>query len=136
VVTPIIIAKLDDRGTRSRRDDRLLRGATFRIVFDDGDARYEPAGDRTVFEGVATRGWLAFRPREVGGYWIVEVTAPPGYGSSDPVRVTIVGGRQPRCLHDDGRVRCSAEEEESNGYLVVAITDTPMALPRTDAAGR
>jgi hypothetical protein len=137
VVAPILIAKLDDRGTRTRGDDRLLRSATFRILFDDGDQRYEPQDDRAVFEGVARRGWLAFLPQEAGGYWIVEVTAPSGYQPSQPIRVTIALGRQPRCLHDGGRVICSSEDEpESNGYLVVAIRNSPVGLPPTDERGR
>ena len=50
---PIIVAKVNDQGTDTPRDDSLLRGAAFAIHADDGDRTYEPESDELVWDGTA-----------------------------------------------------------------------------------
>ncbi len=82
------MAKVDDRGTATFRDDRLLRGASFAIRVDDGDGRYDAGSDEVVWDGTADSGFLVFPAPPEGDYWIVETDAPTGFDTASPILVT------------------------------------------------
>ena len=135
--TPIIIAKVDDRGTRTVKDDRLLAGATFRVARDDGDGQFEAATDVEVFSGVATNGFLVFRTPEVGDYWVIEVDAPSGY-ELDHARLLsypITSGDED-CVVFNGHQTCVQDDDATGGFLMLVIADTPAELPPTDTSTR
>ncbi|MET0773230.1 MAG: hypothetical protein ABWZ82_09110, partial [Candidatus Limnocylindrales bacterium] len=135
VPAPIIIAKVDTKGTSDRSDDRLLAGARFEIRADDGDGEFETNGDDAlVFEGVATRGFLAFNSPPEGVHWVVEVDAPPGYYRARPVEVHYIPEEAiDNCVQIGNRKRCKPDDDGSGGVLLVVIQDSPVDLPRTDS---
>ena len=99
VAAPIVVTKVDDKGTSSRKDDRLLAGAHFEIRLDDGDGKFEPkTDDALVFEGVAQHGYLVFETPPQGINWIIEVDAPSGYDTAKPVQVRYPATWKPRTV--------------------------------------
>jgi hypothetical protein len=134
VPAPIVIAKVDDKGTRTPGDDSLLRGASFAIHVDDGDGRYEAESDEVVWEGTADTGFLVVPAAPEGDYWIVETDAPTGFRTAAPILVEHVITSEPRnCVAVGERRTCVPDEDQSGGYLLVFVRDTPADLPPTDA---
>jgi hypothetical protein len=135
---PLIVAKVDNRGTRGYRDDRLLPGAAFRVYQDDGDGRYDPQVDTLAFDGIAETGFLVFREPVPGSYWVVEVDAPSGYEIARPRIVRYPGDSAPAdCVGAPGaNVRCEAAADGEPGFLLLVIPDRPAGLPPTDTGGR
>ena len=127
------MAKVDDRGTATLRDDRLLRGASFAIRVDDGDGRYDPVTDKVVAQGTADSGFLVFRAPPEGDYWIVETDAPSGFETAAPVLVSHDPTDEHRnCVTQGGHRTCVRDEDQSGGFLLVFVRDTPAGLPPTD----
>jgi hypothetical protein len=135
---PLIVAKVDNRGTRAYSDDRLLPGATFRIYQDDGDGKYERDTDILAFDGVAEHGFLVFKQPTPGRYWVIEVDAPSGYELSRPRLIAYPGGtRAAECVAaPGGRLRCEAAAAGHPGFVMLVVPDRPAGLPPTDAVGR
>ena len=72
--------KVDDQGTKTTSDDRIVRGATFQFLADDGDGRYEPDGDDAPVLATieAPKGFAVYTPSGPGDYWVVEAAPPEG----------------------------------------------------------
>jgi hypothetical protein len=131
---PIIVTKVDNQGTATRSDDRLLPGARFEIRKDDGDGKFEKT-DKLVFQGVADRGFLVFKSPPEGVNWVLEVDAPPGYDTAKPVLVRYSPSETENCVQIANKQRCRRDDDGSGGVLLVVIPDSPVELPRTDTAG-
>jgi hypothetical protein len=134
---PLIIAKVDSKGTREYGDDTLLPGATFRIYKDDGDGRYDPDSDIVVFDGVAKNGFLVFEDPEPAQYWVIEIDAPTGYELARPRIVRYEGdeGAPADCIAaPGGRLRCQAAAAGRPGFVMLVVPDRPAGLPPTDMA--
>ncbi|MET0771592.1 MAG: PT domain-containing protein [Candidatus Limnocylindrales bacterium] len=131
---PIIIAKVNDHGTGSPRDDSLLRGAAFAIHADDGDGIFEAESDGVIWDGTATSGYLVFPAAPEGAYWVVETDAPTGFDTASPTLIhheLTVESRD--CLVVRERQSCMPDDDGSGGFLLVYVHDSPVDLPRTDA---
>ena len=127
------MAKVDDGGTATFRDDRLLRGASFAIRVDDGDGRYDAATDDVVGEGTAESGFLVFPAPPEGDYWIVETDAPSGFETASPVLVSHdLTDEHRNCVTQRGERTCVRDDDQSGGFLLVFVRDTPAGLPPTD----
>ena len=87
IPAPIIVAKVNDKGTGSPRDDSLLRGAAFAIHADDGDGIFEAGSDGVVWDGTADSGFLVFPAAPEGDYWVIETDAPTGFHTAPPTLV-------------------------------------------------
>ena len=132
---PIIIAKVNTKGTNGLSDDRLLPNAEFEMRLDDGDGRYEPDEDQVVHQAVATRGFLVLRSPPEGDYWVVEVDAPSGFELAKPMLARyptdVVAGN---CIQYGEIQRCLPDDDASGGILLVVVPDAPVEdLPRTDS---
>jgi hypothetical protein len=139
VPAPVIVAKINTKGTEPIRDDRLLRGAHFVIRTDDGDGEYEPDdGDEVVFDGVAQYGFLVFQEPPAGDYWLSELDAPTGFERAGRPTFVTVEPRNPtaNCFQVGTRVRCLPDEDQSGGFLVVVVPNVPAELPPTDTGSR
>jgi hypothetical protein len=123
---PIIVGKVNDQGTADPNDDRIVAGATFEFRRDDGDGTYEPVGDDApvLAEIDATSGFAVFMPSEPGDYWVTESTAPPGLSVADPILVHYTGSPE-NCGLTRGVLECVPDDDQSGGFLVVAVTDSP-----------
>ncbi len=132
---------MDDHGTPDPGDDRIVPGATFQFRQDDGDGIYEPEGDDAPVLATidATYGFAVFRPSEPGDYWVTESTAPPGLGTADPMLVHYTASAE-NCSLFDRVTRCAPDEDQSGGFLIVVVVDSPLGgtgaevtSPPTDA---
>ena len=142
---PLIIAKVNDQGTPQLSDDRIVGGARFEVRQDDGDGTYEPAADDApvLADLEATHGFAVFTPPGSGDYWVTEAEAPPGLEIAPPQLVTYTIPAAPRnCGIQLGRTTCVPDEDQSGGYVILAVMDSPIGgiapatadptLPRTD----
>jgi hypothetical protein len=123
---PIIVAKVNDQGTQETSDDRIVPGAVFEFRLDDGDGAYEPVGDDApvLAEIEATDGFAVFTPSETGRYWVTESTAPPGLDVADPILVEYTASAQ-NCGLAGSRLACQPDDDQSGGFLIVAVVDSP-----------
>ena len=134
---PIIVAKIDTRGTSTLSDDRLLRGAHFRIYRDNGDGEFDATTDVQVFDGVAETGFLVYKSPGVGSYWVVEVDAPPGYELDGARLLRYPGGdSHESCIQFNGKQKCAQDDDDRGGYLLLVVGDKPAELPPTDTVPR
>jgi hypothetical protein len=134
---PLIVAKVDNKGTRQYSDDTLLAGAHFRIYRDDGDGRYEADEDTVAFDGVAEHGFLVFERPQPGEYWVVEIDAPSGFELARPKIVRYRGdeGEPANCVAAPGaQLRCEAAIEGRPGFVMLVVPNRPAGLPPTDVA--
>jgi hypothetical protein len=133
----VIVAKVNNKGTGRFSDDRLLRGAHFQIRVDDGDGDYEPNGDdgTVIFDGIAETGFLTHSEPAVGDYWVVEVDAPTGFERARPTLVQVTEELEfQNCIQVRNDVRCFNDEDQSGGFLLVVVPNTPAELPPTDTS--
>jgi hypothetical protein len=125
---PLIAVKVNDQGTADTTDDTIFPGAIFEFRKDDGDGVYEPnADDAPVLATVpATFGFAVFTPSEPGSYWVTEASAPPDFTLGPPVLVSwSVPATPQNCGIAAGRETCTPDEDNSGGFVVVAIPDSP-----------
>ena len=108
-------------------DDRIVPGAVFEFRQDDGDGTYEPDGDDApVLATVdATYGFAVFTPSEPGDYWVTESTAPAGLGTAAPILVHYTASSE-NCSLSDHVVQCVADDDQSGGFLIVVVVDSPI----------
>jgi len=130
---PIIVGKVNDQGTADPSDDFIVPGATFEFRQDDGDGSYEPVSDDApvLAEIDATSGFAVFTPSEPGDYWVTESTAPPGLTVADPILVHYSGSPE-NCGLTRGVLACLPDDDQSGGFLVVAVADSPIGGVGTD----
>jgi len=122
----MIVVKVNDQGTPDASDDRIVPGARFEFRRDDGDGTYEPSGDDApvLAEISATYGFAVFVPTETGDYWVTESSAPPGLDTSDPILVHYTASSE-NCSLANRVLRCASDDDQSGGFLIVAVTDSP-----------
>ena len=133
---PLIIAKVNDKGTSTREDDKFVGGAVFEIRVDDGDGKYEPNADDggVVATLKATDGYAVYNPGLPGDYWVKEVDAPNGLSKADAMLVKYRTPETPEnCFVVDGKKQCKPDEDGSGGFTVAAIVDSPIGAPPTEA---
>ncbi len=123
-----IVAKVDDRGTADRDDNRLLPGATFEVRPDDGDGVYEPNGDDAPALGGdnSSTGFTVYAPDAPGRYWVAEVVAPAGYDMAASILVDYPVPDPPEnCVVIEGSRRCQADDDGTGGFIIVVVFDSP-----------
>ena len=65
-----------------------------------------------------------FTPSETGDYWVTESTAPPSLDTADPILVHYTASSA-NCGLAGSVLRCVPDEDQSGGFLVVAVVDSP-----------
>lgn len=140
---PIVIPKVDDKGTPNRDDDRIVGGAQFEIRLDDGDKTYEPnADDGAALATVdATNGYAVYTPPGPGDYWIEEVVAPAGLTKAPAKLVPYEVPETPEiCIIVGDQRHCRPDDQQSGGFTLAVVVDSPTGtyptLPPTDVAPR
>jgi hypothetical protein len=130
----LLVAKVDDRGTRRTQDDRPLAGAHIAIRPDDGDGDYEPESDDSeiVFEGVTSRDPLEVPDPPAGDFWVVEVRPPQGYNRAEPQLIRRAIDPTRNCTQRGGDRRCTPDDDQRGGSLVIVVANTRAGLPPTD----
>ena len=132
---PLVVAKVDDKGTSTRDDDRLTGGAVFEVRIDDGDGAYEPDGDdgSVIADLVSPKGYSVYLPDGPGDYWVKEVQPPDGLETADAMLVKYRIPETPEnCFVVDGKKRCQADTDNTSGYTVAVIIDSPIGAPPTE----
>jgi hypothetical protein len=132
---PVIVLKIDTRGTATFTDDRLLPGATFVFHGDNGDSTYEPDGADapSIFTGVAQDAFLVFRAPPETAMWLAETRPPVGYEVAKPELVPDLANRYGQiCAEFRGHTHCFADELGLPGFMLVVVADNPAHLPPTD----
>jgi len=100
----------------------------FEIRLDDGDGIYEPDGaDAPVLATLDARfGFAVFLPPAPGDYWITEVTPPPGLTVAPPMLVRYsIPSTSMNCAVLRGKQTCSPDDDDSGGFLVAVVVDSP-----------
>ena len=103
-----------------------MPGDVFEFRLDDGDGTYEPVGDDApvLAEVSATFGFAVFTPSATGDYWVTESTAPPSLDTADPILVHYTASSE-NCGLAGSVLRCVPDDDQSGGFLVVAVVDSP-----------
>ena len=123
---PIIVPKVNDKGTPEISDDRIVPGAVFEFRRDDGDGIYEPVGDDfpVLAQVEATNGFAVFTPPEPGDYWVTESTPPPGLKVADPILAHYTASPE-NCGLSNSLLRCEPDDDQSGGFLIVVVVNSP-----------
>ena len=66
-----------------------------------------------------------FTPSETGDYWVTESTAPSGLDTADPILVHYTASPE-NCGLSDGVLRCVPDDDQSGGFLIVVVVDSPI----------
>ncbi len=130
------MAKVNDKGTSTRDDDRLVGGAAFEVRVDDGDGKYEPDGDdgSVIADLESAKGYAVYSPGVPGDYWVKEVQPPDGLSVAAAMLVRYRIPETPeRCFVADGKKECLPDNDETGGYTVAVIVDSPIGAPPTEA---
>ena len=65
------------------------------------------------------------RPTETGDYWVTESSAPPGLDTADPILVHYTASSE-NCSLANRVLRCEADDDQSGGFLIVVVVDSPI----------
>jgi hypothetical protein len=132
----VLIAKVNNKGTATIDDDRLVGGATFKVWQDNGDGKFEPDGaDAPVVATIdAPEGWATVENPPAGSYWIQEVSPPSGLQITKPFLVHYKADPTKVCFTKNGDTTCRAAAAGESGFHVVIVSDTPVGMvpPPTD----
>jgi hypothetical protein len=136
-VPPLIVAKVNNKGTTDQDDDKIVGGATFEVRLDDGDGEYEPDSDdgAPIAELDSPDGYSVYTPPSSGDYWVKEVTPPAGLTTAPAMLVEYTLTPQ-NCVVVDGDKTCKPDDDDTGGFTIAVIEDSPVGkpLPQTDAA--
>ena len=113
---PLIVAKINDKGTNDRDDDKMAGGATFDIRVDDGDGKYEPGGDdgSPIVELDARARYSVYVPPAAqGDYWVKEKTPPKGLTTAPACWSRIRSASPENCIVLDGKKQCVADDDNT-----------------------
>ena len=95
-----------------------------------------PESDVVVWEGAADSGFLVFPAAPEGDYWVVETDAPTGFHTAPPMLVRHELTEEHRdCIVVGEQTELRADDDQSGGFLLVFVHDTPADLPPTDERG-